>query len=134
MASSVLAMPSALLLVLTDSPIAAAQENIENLAHAVNRNAAPGQAIEQHARGRRHGVIVAIRGAREMAGRAQKRARDHAAHFRRTAQNIARRLADLIQLPQRDNLFVRRHLEHAVGGGVHDGRARAHVLGAQFLE
>jgi hypothetical protein len=68
-----------------------------------------------------------------MAGRAQKRTRNHAAHFRRTAQNIARRLANLIQFPQRDDLFVRRHLEHAVGGRVDDGRARAHVLGAQFL-
>ena len=68
------------------------------------------------------------------AGRADEGPRDHPAHFVRAAQNLARGLADLVQLPQRDHFFVRGHLENAVGRGVDDGRAGAHVLGAQFLD
>ena len=90
--------------------------------------------IEQHALGRRHGVIVAVGGARETAGRAGERARDHAAHFVRSAQNLARRLAHLVEFPERDHFLVRGDLEDAVGRGVDDGRAGAHVLDAEFLD
>ena len=83
---------------------------------------------------RRHGVIVAVGGARETAGRADERPRDHAAHFVRSAQDLARRLADLVEFPQRDDFFVRGDLEDAVGRGVDDRRAGAHVLLAQFLD
>ena len=127
-------MPSALFLVLTRFADAAAQEHVENLAHAVDQDAALVQPVEQHALGRRHGVIVAVGGAREIARRADERPRDDAAHFVRPAQNLARGFADLVQLPERDHLFVRGHLEDAVGRGVNDGRAGAHVLGAQFLD
>ena len=52
----------------------------------------------------------------------------------RAAQDVARGLADLVQLPERDHLFVRRDLKNAVGRGVDDRRAGAHVLLAKFLD
>ena len=83
---------------------------------------------------RRHRVIVAIRRARERSRLAHERPRDHAPHFVRTAQNLARRLADLVQLEQRNHFLVRRDLKHAVGRGVDDRRAGPHVLLAQLLD
>ncbi len=44
---------------------AAAQEHVENLAHAVDVDAAAGELVKQHPLGRRHGVIVPIRRACE---------------------------------------------------------------------
>ena len=113
---------------------AAAQEDVEDLADAVHGHAAVFQPVEQHALGRRHGVIVAVGGAGESAGRADEGARDHAADLVRAAQNLARGLADPVEFPERDHFFVRRHLEDAVGRGVDDGRTGAHVPGAEFLD
>ena len=48
-ASRVFAMPSALFLVLSVSPNAASQEHVEDLADAVDRDAAVFQLVEQHA-------------------------------------------------------------------------------------
>ena len=115
-------------------PNAAAQEDVEDLADAVHRDSAIVELIEQHALGRRHGVIVAIGGARETAGRAGERPRDHAAHLVRSAQNLARGLAHLVQFPERDHFLMRGDLEDAVGRRVDDRRAGAHVLLAQFLD
>ena len=67
-------------------------------------------------------------------GRPDERPRDDAAHFVRAAQNVARDLADSVQLPERDHFFVRGDLEDAVGRSVDDRRAGAHVLVAEFLD
>ena len=115
-------------------PDAAAEEDVEDLADAVDADAAIVELIEQHVLGRRHGVVVAVGGARESAGRAGEGPRDHAAHFVRSAQDLARGLAHLVELPERDDFFVRGDLEDAVGGGVDDRRAGAHVLVAEFLD
>ena len=96
-------------------------------------HAAVFQPIEQHALGRRHGVIVAIGGAREITGRAEEGTRDHAAHFMRTMQNLARCFANLVQLPKRNHFFMRGYLKNAIGRRVDDGRTGAHVLRAEFL-
>ena len=133
MASKVFAMPSALLLVFERFLNAAPQEDVENLADAVDADAAFSQAVEQHSGRWWHRVIVTVGGAREVAGRADERARDPASHLGRATQNVARRLADLVLFPQRDHFFVGGHLEDAVGRGVHNRRARPHVFRAQFL-
>src|SRR5450432_1417608 len=111
-----------------------AQEDIENLADTVDEDAAVVELIEQHALGRRHGVIMAIGGAREITGRADERPRNHAADFVRAAQDFARGFAHLVKFPKRDHLFVRGDLEDAIGGRVDNGRPRAHVVGAQLLD
>ena len=90
--------------------------------------------VEQHAARRGHGVILAIGSAGERARRAHEGPRDHPTHLIRPTQKRARGFADFIQLPERDDFFVRGHLEDAVGGSVDDGRAGAHVLRAQLFD
>ena len=60
-------MPSALVFVLSDSRMPRPEEHVEDLADAVDGHAALVQLVEQHAFGRRHGVIVAVGRARECA-------------------------------------------------------------------
>src|SRR5678815_5406681 len=50
------------------------------------------------------------------------------------AQDLARSLANLVQLKQRDHFFMRGYLKHAVRGGVYDGRSGSHMLLAQLLD
>ena len=134
-ASRVFSMPSALVLVLSSVSRCRApgrrRRSCRRWTPARRRFASASSSMP---RGRRHGVVVAVGGARERAGRADERPRDHAPHFVRPAQDLARDLADAVQLGKRDHLFVRGDLEDAVGRGVDDGRARAHVLFAQFLD
>ncbi len=113
---------------------AAAEKNVEDFADAVDLDLSVVELIEQHAFGRGNGVIVAVGRARERARLPDKRTRDHAAHFVRAAQNITRDFADLVKLPERNHFFVRGDLEDAVGRGVDDRRAGAHVFFAQFLD
>ena len=114
-----------------DSP---AQEDVEDFTDGVDHDAAVIELVEQHAPGRRHGVIVAVGGAFEGSRRAGKRPRNHAAHFVGAAQDLARGFAYFVKFPQRNHLFVRGYLEDAVGRRVDDGRARPHVRSPQFLD
>ena len=78
--------------------------------------------------------VAAVVGALERAGLADERARDHAARCRSSSHSSRAILADAIQLGERDDLLVRGDLEHAVGRGVDDRLAGAHVLGAELVE
>ena len=68
------------------------------------------------------------------AGLADEGPRDHASDFVRPAQNLARGLAHLVQLEQRNHFFMRGDLKDAVGRGVDDRRAGPHVLLAELLD
>jgi hypothetical protein len=110
------------------------QEHIENLAYAMHRNSPVVQHVEQHAARRRHGVVLAACRARKRSGGTLEWPRNHPPHLIRPPQDLARRIADLIQLPQRNHFFMRRHLKYAVRRCVNNRRSGAHVLRAQFLD
>ncbi len=60
--------------------------------------------------------------------------RDDAPHFVRSAQNVARGLTNLVQLPEGDDVFVGGDLKDAVGRGVDDRRPGPDVLLAEFRD
>ena len=91
-------------------------------------------AIEQRLARRRQRVVVAVRGARELPGRADERARDDAADAESLADQPVGDLAGAIELGHRHDVFVRGDLEHAVGRRVDDERAGPQVLGAELVD
>ncbi len=84
--------------------------------------------------GWQHGEITTIGRAGECAGRAHKWPRDHPAHLVLAAQDGAGRFANFVQFIKRNDLFVGRDLEDAVGRRVDDGLAGRHLFSAQFIE
>ena len=114
-------------------PNAAAGEEILNLAHRVHRRARGRQPIEQRLAAGRTGEIVTIRGALELSRRADERARDHPPDAHALDDELVGDAADAVLLLDRNHILVREDLEHAVGRGVDDRRAGAHVLGAEAV-
>jgi len=118
---------------------------LERLRHAFSgvdvADFADGQAVEarllqpvHHRRRRRFQRIVAAVGrALKRSGLSDVRPRyDASDAMRRVQRHPSRRFAGGVQLLQRDHVFVRGDLKHAVGGRVDDPRPRAHLPFAQF--
>src|SRR5271163_4780409 len=69
---------------------AASQENVKDLADAEDLHLAIVKLIEQHACGRRNGIVLAVWRACKLSGLANKWTGDHAAHLERPAQKLTR--------------------------------------------
>ena len=113
---------------------AAARKQIVDLADRDDRDLASREQIEQRFTGRIQRVVVPIRGSPEVERRSGERTRDDAADAKALADETERDFADAVLLVDRDDVFVRRDLEHAVGRRVDDRLAGPHVLGAQALD
>ena len=80
------------------------------------------------------GEVVPIRRAFVVAGRADERTCDHASDRVLAREDLTRDAAAVVELVERNRLFVRGDLEHRVGRRVDDPLARALVLLAQLLD
>ena len=78
--------------------------------------------------------VVPVRRSLVVPGLAGERPRDHAADGVLAGQDLARRLAGLVELLERDRLLVRGDLEDGVGRRVDDPLARPLVLLAELLD
>ena len=76
---------------------------------------------------RRQRVVVPVGRAAKRAGRSDEWPGDDSSDTHRSDE-LERNLADPVQLADRDDIFVRSNLEHAVGGRIHDRPAGANVL------
>jgi hypothetical protein len=81
---------------------AAVEEDVGDFADADDGVSGFGEAVEQHAGRGRDGVVVAVGGPGESAGRAGEGAGDDAAHFVLPAQQIAGDLAAAVEFIERD--------------------------------
>ena len=92
-------------------------EDIADLAHADDGDICGGQSIEQRLPGRFEGIVLPVFRAPEMAAFVvEKRTGDDPAHGALARHDGARRLADLVQLRQRQ--------DGGVGGDLHHGILR----------
>src|SRR5213078_4050543 len=112
---------------------AASEKYVEDFADAIDVTAGLAQLVEQHAGGRRHGVVVAVGGALEGAGHADEGSRDNAANLVGTAQDLPGDLSSRANIGYTNDLLVRRHQEDAVGGSVNNRRSGSHMPRAQLL-
>src|SRR2546425_6635125 len=92
------------------------------------------QYIEQHRTWRIYGIVVPARRARVSSARPIERPRNYAAHAVRTVEQFPRDFAHPVELGDRDDVFVRGDLKHAVARGVDNWKARAHVLIAELFD
>ena len=90
--------------------------------------------VQQRRPGRFERVVVTIGGAREGARHADERPCDDAANTRPARREIERRFADSVLLRDRDHVFMRGDLKHAVGRRIDDRLAGPHVLGAEPVD
>ena len=109
-------------------------KQVGDLPHRRDVMAGGDHAIEQGLGDRWHGVVVTIRRARERAGQADERPRDHAPESQSANGEVIRRVAPFVELGHRHNGLVRGDLKHAVGRGVDDRKPGRHVLGAQVID
>ena len=106
---------------------AALPENARHLADGEGRDPSLRTPIRQRRPGWRECDVLAGFGPDIGAGRAHEGARDHAGDAP-PPRDLERLRAEGVQLRDRKDVLVRRHLEHAVGARVDDGPARAYVL------
>ncbi len=110
---------------------APAGEDILDLADGHGLQAAFQQDIQHRFPRREHGVVAAVGRAGEIPGAAGERTGDHPADPPFVA-DLPGAQAHFIKVGQRHDLLVGRDLQHAVGRSVDDGKAAAHVLGAEL--
>ena len=111
-----------------------AREEVVHLAHAEPRHVRVGQAVQQRRAGRRQADVLPMCGPLPGAGLPDERPRDDARHRVRRLQQVPGFAAGAVELLQRNDFLVRRHLEDAVRRGVHDPAPGAHMLGAELVE
>ena len=90
--------------------------------------------IQQCLRGWRDGEILPVSSACEASRPADKGPRNDACHTVRTVEQFPGNFAYSIELRERNNLFVRRHLEYGISRGVYDRLPRPHMFRAQLLD
>src|SRR5436309_11524729 len=69
-----------------------------------------------------------------MARRADEWSCDNATHGVIAGEHVPGKLADMVELIERDDILVSGDLEDAIRRGVEDGATGAHVLIAQFFD
>ena len=111
-----------------------AREDVADLADAVHLLARVAGEREVVRPLRHERVVVAVRRAHVVVGRAGERPRDHAADCVLAGEDLARDLARLVELVERHRLLVRRDLEDGVGRRVDDPLAGLLVLLAELLD
>ena len=92
------------------------------------------QAVQIGGAGWRKGEIAPVLRARELAGTACERARDHPRDAVPALQDLPGYLAPLVERLQGHDVNVGGHLKDAVGRRVDDGFAGGKVLLAQFVD
>jgi hypothetical protein len=113
---------------------AASREQIVDLADGVNGPAGRGHRVQQRRARRRQRVVATVGRPLEGSRHAFERTRDHPADAHLLPDHVVGDLADAVLLGDRDDLFVRGDLKNAVGRGVDDRTAGAHVLGAELVD
>ena len=109
-------------------------EDVADLADGVGAAAGRDHAVEDGRLGRRDGEVLAVGGAREGLRRlADEGAGDDAADAQRV-HDLGGDAADLVEAVEAEMRLVGGDLQHAVGGGVEDGLARADVLLAEVVD
>src|SRR5436190_8022822 len=89
------------------------EEDVENLPYAVHEQFLIVELVEQHSRWR-HSVVFSVRRAGEGPALTGEWTRNNSPHLKRSAQHRASCLANLVELKERDDFFVRRNLKYAV--------------------
>src|SRR3989442_12019189 len=92
------------------------------------------QYVEQHRTGRIYRIVVPARRARVSSARPIERPRNYAAHAVRTVEQFPRDFAHPVELGDRDNVFVRGDLKHAVTRCIDNWKAGAHMLIAELFD
>ena len=110
-------------------------KNILNFSHAQHVHARFLHSVQQRRGDRLQREIPPPGGAGKPAcAGAHKGPGDHTAHRMLPHQLFPGDLAHFVKPGQGNNFLMRGDLKHAVGGGVHDGIPRAHVLLPQFIQ
>ena len=109
-------------------------KNIINLADKRDRIAVRFRGIKHGRQMRRPRKILAAAGAAEIAGLADKRAGNHPADAVLALQHLAGLLAHFVKLVNRNDLFMRGNLEHAVGGSIDNRFAGGEMFRAKRIK
>ena len=113
---------------------AAAGEDVGDLSDAEDVALHRHGEVEQRLARRRHGDVLAVAGALELAALlADEGPRDDAADAKRIAE-LSADPADLVEPLQPEMLFVRADLKNGIGGGVADRLAGPDVLLAELVD
>ena len=107
---------------------------IARLSDAHDRNVRARQQIQQCVTERLERVVMPIGRPGKRTGHPHEWPGDHASHAEPSADHVEGNLADSVLLGNRNDVFVRGNLKHAVGGGVDDRLAGLDVLDAEALD
>ena len=108
--------------------------NVMNLANSEDAHFALGKNIQEHGLRRIDGVIMPPRRPHKISGNSRERPGNDAPHAVRPVQQFARDLAHAIQLRNRNYVFMRGNLKHAVARRVHDRFPSTNVFFAELLD
>ncbi len=90
--------------------------------------------IKHRLSGRLHPEVLAVVGPFEVVGPSPNEGAGNDAPQVKRVQDVARDLADPVELIDRHDVFVRRNLEHRIARGVDDQLASFHVLNTKLSE